>query len=273
MEAPTNWMVGELPLVEVPIEPTVEALAGFAARYVQPGRTLPLPGPFVGGMPRSSVDRVMCWHGEFRRFRIPLGTIPGEEDPEDALDDVVEIERGLISNGFLAMYQWSLMTGNYQTEDGEYFEIPYTSMDTAYSRSLVTLEGRFSAAGCHLTLEIDYPPEADTEKVRALRTRLLKVLPDIDQLPDDLPFDALGAVAAMGLKPQPLTHQHTWAAEGDPASLMSLYFHIHGDDLLAEKERRSRVRELITPYAGSPHEIVRSVVSAIAKRHGFDDLD
>jgi hypothetical protein len=48
---------------------------------------------------------VVCWHGEFRRFRIPLGTIPGEEEPRDALDDVVEIERGLIFNGFLTMYQ------------------------------------------------------------------------------------------------------------------------------------------------------------------------
>jgi hypothetical protein len=152
------------------------------------------------------------------------------------------------------------MTGSYETEDGEHFSVPCTSVDTAYSRSLVPLDGRFSDAGCHLTLEIDYPPEADTASMRAVRTGLLKALPDIDQLPADVPYDVLGAVAAMRLKRQPLADQHTWAAEGDAASLMSLYFCIYGDGLLTEEQVRARVRELITPYANSPHEIIRMVV-------------
>jgi hypothetical protein len=99
VQAPSNWM-GELPLVEVPIEPTIEALASVGARYIQPGRTLPQPGPFVGVRLRSPDERVRCWHEQFRRFRIPLGTIPGGEEPQDALEEVVGIERGLIFNGF-----------------------------------------------------------------------------------------------------------------------------------------------------------------------------
>jgi hypothetical protein len=49
---------------------------------------------------RSPDERVRCWHEQFRRFRIPLGTIPGGEEPQDALEEVVGIERGLIFNGF-----------------------------------------------------------------------------------------------------------------------------------------------------------------------------
>ncbi|HEY3867204.1 MAG TPA: hypothetical protein VGM10_02605 [Actinocrinis sp.] len=276
VQAPTSVTVGELPLVEVPIGTTVEALADFGARYIQPGRTLPEPpGPFGGIDLRSPLERVRCHHEKFRRFRIPLGTIPtkpGRQEPDDALEDVVGIERRLILNGFLAMYQWCLMTGTYQTEDGEHFRTPYTSMDTAYSRSLVSLEGRLSELGCHLTLEIDYPPEPDTRNVRALRTRLLEQRPDIDQLPDDLPYDALGAVAAMGLKLLPLADRHAWAAKGDPDGLLSLYFHIKGNDLLSEQEARTRIRELVTPYADSPHKAVRAVVVAFAERYGFNDL-
>lgn len=276
VEAPTSMTAGELPLVEVPIETTVEALADIGARYIRPGRTLPEPpGPFGGVDLRSPLERIRCHHEKFRRFRIPLGTIPtkpGRQEPDVALEDVVGIERRLILNGFLAMYQWCLMTGTYQMDDGEHFRTPYTSMDTAYSRSLVSLEGRLSEQGCHLTLEIDYPPEADTGSVRVLRTRLLGTRPDIDQLPDDLPYDALGAVAAMGLKLLPPADQHSWAAKGDPASLLSLYFHIRGNDLLTEPEARTRIRELITPYADSPHKSIRAVVATLAERYGFHDL-
>lgn len=274
VEHPTTSFGSHVPLVEVPVEPTVAALAGLHERYVAPGSTLPAPGPFVGARPKDPGERVMCHHENFKRVRIPMGLVEAgdPEDPESAIDDVVELERALVFNSFLAMYQWTLHSGNYTDTNGEPFRTPYTSMDTLFSRSLMTIDCQYSWAGCHLTLEVDYPPEPDRSSVAGLLAQLEKEhWPANDQLPDDLPYDVIGAIASMGVQLQPAATQREWLDEGDESTLISQYFVHACDDLLSREEVRERLRALVTPYLRSPHEPFRELVERIVQQHQLAD--
>jgi hypothetical protein len=92
---------------------------------------------------------------------------------------------------------------------GEPFSTPYTTMETLFSRSLVTIDCRYSWAGCHLTLEVDYVPEPDRSAVGDLLAKLSEHWPDND--PDDLPYDVIGALAAMGFQlPSAATQSEGW---------------------------------------------------------------
>lgn len=269
---PEGFFGGTPPLVEIPLAPTVDALTDLHARYVAPGRTLPAAGPFVSARLTGPGERVVCHHEEFRRLRIPLGVIGGEEDPiSEAEDAIVDIERGLIFNRFLATYQWTLHTGSYTTEDGRPFRTPYTSADTLYSRSLLTLDCRYSEVGGHLTLEVDYPPEPDTAAVRAVLAALGDHWPDNDLLPDDLPFDVLGAIAGLHIAIQPMARLREWLDDGDFSTLISMYYVIAEDDSLPDGPA-GPLREFLTPYADSPHEDIRDVVATVAERHGLAEL-
>jgi hypothetical protein len=212
----------------------------------------------------------MCFHDEFKRLRIPMGLIEAvdPEDPESTIDDVVEIERALVFNGFLTMYQWTLHSGHYTDANGESFTTPYTSMETLFSRSLVTLDCQYSYAGCHVTLEVDYPPEPDRSSVAANLARLEKDhWPDNDQLPDDLPYDVIGAIAKLGIQLQSAATQRQWMAEGDESTLISQYFVLVGDDLLNRDQVTERLRELVTPLTGSPHPQIRELAERISQQH------
>jgi hypothetical protein len=274
VENPTTSLGGSVPLVEVPIEPTVAALTGLHERYVKPGSTLPEPGPFIAGNLTAPGERVMCHHDDFKRLRLPLGLIEASdpEDPESAIEDVVELERALIFNGFLTMYQWTLHSGYYTDANGESFRTPYTSMDTMFSRSLVSIDCQYSWAGCHLTLEVDYPPEPDRASVAELLAGLEKDhWPANDQLPDDLRYDVIGAIASMGVQLQPAATQREWLDEGDESTLISQYFLYAGDDRLSREETAERLRELVTPYLQSPHEPFRELVERIVEQHQLKD--
>jgi hypothetical protein len=258
----------------VPLPPTASALASLHARYVAPGRSLPPVGPFVSAGITGPEDRIACHHEHHRRLRVPLGVIPADDpdNPEETIDDVVGIERGLIFNRFLTTYQWTLHSGNYTTNDGEPFTTPYTSMETIYSRSLVSLDCRYSPAGCHLTLEVDYPPEEDTETVRALLESLSDHWPDNDLLTDDLPFDVIGAVAGLGIQLQPEHRLRGWIEEGDASTLISLYYVVANNDANTPQEADERVRALLSPFSRSPHEDIRYIVKLLAERHDLLDL-
>ncbi|GAB3403937.1 hypothetical protein [Flindersiella endophytica] len=184
----------------------------------------------------------------------------------------MELERALIFNGFLTMYQWTLHSGHYTDAAGESFSTPYTSMDTLFSRSLVTIDCQYSWAGCHLTLEVDYPPEPDRSAVAGLLAGLEKDhWPANDQLPDDLPYDVIGAIASMGVQLPSAATQREWLDEGDESTLISQYFAIAGNDLLSREDTAARLRELVAPYLRSPHEPFRELVGRIVEQHQLTD--
>jgi hypothetical protein len=272
---PPQSLLGDPPpLVEIALEPTADALADLHTRYVAPGRMLPAVSQF-GRLPLMGPDgRVRCHHAEHRRLRIPLGVVGGD-DPDDPVGDaeeaIVEIERRLIVNRFRTIYQWSLHTGNYTAEDGTAFRIPFTSADTLFSRSLFTLDCRYSEEGGHLTLEVDYPPEPDNRAVHDLLSSLADHWPDNDLLPADLPFDVIGAIAGLNIAIQLMARMREWLDDGDVSTLISMYFVIAGDDSLTDGPT-DKLRAFLTPLAHSPHEDMREVVATMAGWHGLDDL-
>ncbi|MGO1056102.1 hypothetical protein [Crossiella sp. CA198] len=273
---PERLFSGRVPLVEIPLAPTVATLTGLYARYVAPGRTLPAVSRFISPRLIEPGGRVTCYHEQVRRLRIPLGVVgdveaPAEDPVTAAESAIIDIERDLIFNSFLATCQWTLHTGNHITADGTQFRTPYTSADTLYSRSLLSLDCRYSEFGAHLTLEVDYAPEPDTSAVRGVLSALGEHWPDNDLLPDDLPFDVLGAIAGLHLTIQPMARQRQWLDEGDDSTLIGLYYLIAENDSLPAGPA-GPLREFLTPYAHSPHENIRDRVAILAQRHGLTDL-
>jgi hypothetical protein len=159
--------------------------------------------------------RVVCQHADFRRLRPPLGVIPSDDpdDPEAAIDDVVEIERRL-----------------------------------------------------------DYPAEPALSSVAEILAGLEKDhWPANDQLPDDLPYDVIGAIASMGVQLPSAATQKEWLDEGDESTLISQYFAHAGNDMLSGEEKAGRLRELVTPYLQSPHESFRTLIERIVEQHQLTD--
>lgn len=94
--------------------------------------------------------------------------------------------------------------------------------------------------------------------------------PDNDLLPDDLPFDVVGAIAGLYFAIQPVARMRRWLDEGDVSTLISMYYTIAGDDSLPGPNREPRA--FLTPHVRSPHESIRLAAATMAEKHGFDLL-